>query len=149
MGLLWRLFAPKPLKKARRTVRKAAHPVRTASRAVTPKPVKKLQRAAHPVSLAGLKIEDAAVNAVRGGSQHRHSRHAARRPSGGVPPAAQRNPDEPGRSVTARGNERPVGMRDGAEMALFEAVTIWKSSASRTTRRTCGGWWVRAGLMTG
>jgi HIRAN domain len=120
MGLLWRLFAPKPLKKARRTVRKSVHPVRTASRAVTPKPVKKLQRAAHPVSLAGLKIEDAAVNAVRGGSQHRHSRRAARRPSGGVPPAAQRNPDEPGRSVTARGNERPVGMRDGAEMALFE-----------------------------
>jgi hypothetical protein len=37
MGLLWRLFAPKPLKKARRTVRKAAHPVRTAMRAVTPK----------------------------------------------------------------------------------------------------------------
>ena len=59
MGLLWRLFAPKPLKKARRTVRKTAHPVRTATRAVTPKPVKQLQRAAHPVSLAELKIEDA------------------------------------------------------------------------------------------
>jgi hypothetical protein len=37
MGLLWRLFAPKPLKKARRTVSKAAHPARTATRAVTPK----------------------------------------------------------------------------------------------------------------
>jgi hypothetical protein len=35
MGLLWRLFAPKPLKKARRTVSKASH---TAHRnaAVTP-----------------------------------------------------------------------------------------------------------------
>lgn len=33
MGLLWRLFAPKPLKKARRTVSKAAHPARTAARA--------------------------------------------------------------------------------------------------------------------
>ena len=32
MGLLWRLFAPKPLKKARRTVRKATHPVHTAVR---------------------------------------------------------------------------------------------------------------------
>ena len=30
-----------------------------ATRAVTPKPVKQLQRAAHPVSLAELKIEDA------------------------------------------------------------------------------------------
>lgn len=40
MGLLWRLFAPKPLKKARRTVSKAAHPARTATRAVTPKPVR-------------------------------------------------------------------------------------------------------------
>ena len=28
-------------------------------------------------------------------------------------------PSEPGRSVIARGNERPVGMRDGAEIALF------------------------------
>jgi hypothetical protein len=120
MGLLWRLFAPKPLKKARRTVRKAAHPVRTASRAVTPKPVKQLQRAAHPVSLAGLKIEDAAVNALRGRPQPRQSRHAARRPSGGAPPAAQGNLDEPARSVTARRNERPVWIRDGAEMALFD-----------------------------
>ena len=66
MGLLWRLFAPKPLKKARRTVRKATHPVHTTTRAVTPKPVKQLQRAAHPASLAKLKVEDAAVNAVRG-----------------------------------------------------------------------------------
>jgi hypothetical protein len=57
MGLLWRLFAPKPLKKARRTVRKAAHPVHTAVRAATPKPVKRLERAAHPLSLAELKAE--------------------------------------------------------------------------------------------
>ena len=77
MGLLWRLFAPKPVKKARRTVRKAAHPVRTATRAVTPKPVKQLQRAAHPVSLAVLKIEDAAVNALRGRPRHQQSRHTA------------------------------------------------------------------------
>src|SRR5699024_237775 len=78
MGLLWRLFAPKPVKKARRTVRKAAHPVRTATRAVTPKPVRQLQRAAHPVSLAELKIEDAAVNTLRGRPQHKQSRHIVR-----------------------------------------------------------------------
>jgi hypothetical protein len=71
MGILWRLFAPKPLKKARRTVRKAAHPVRTATRAVTPKPVKQLQRVAHPLDLAELKAEDAVVNAIRGKRRRR------------------------------------------------------------------------------
>lgn len=74
MGLLWRLLAPKPLKQARRAVRKAAHPVHTATRAVTPKPVKQLQRAAHPVRLAELTIEDAAVNALRGKPRQKKSR---------------------------------------------------------------------------
>ena len=71
MGILWRLFAPKPLKKARRKVRKATHPVRTATRAVTPKPVKRIQRAAHPLDLAELKTEDAVVNALRGKRRRR------------------------------------------------------------------------------
>jgi len=119
MGLLWRLFAPKPLKKARRTVRKAAHPVRTAARAVTPKPVKQLQRAAHPISLAELKIEDAAVNALRGRPQRKQSRHSAR-PSADAPPPSRRNPAERGRLVPARGDERPAWMLDGIEMALFD-----------------------------
>ena len=74
MGILWRLFAPKPLKKARRTVRKAAHPVRTATRAVTPTSVKRLQRAAHPLALAELKAEDAVVDAVRGKPARRKGR---------------------------------------------------------------------------
>lgn len=73
MGLLWRLLAPKPLKKARRTVRKATRPVRTATRAITPRPVKKLQRAAHPLDLAELKIEDAAVRALRGKPKQKQS----------------------------------------------------------------------------
>ena len=119
MGLLWRLFAPKPLKKARRTVRKAAHPVRTATRAVTPKPVKRLQRAAHPVSLAELKIEDAAVNALRGRSQHKRSRHTAR-PSTEASPPSKRNLDEQGRLVTARRDERSAWIRDGVEIALLD-----------------------------
>ncbi|MFJ5532440.1 hypothetical protein [Streptomyces sp. NPDC093261] len=68
VGILWRLFAPKPIKKARRTVRKTVHPVRTARRAVTPKPVKKLGQVAHPVGFAKLKVEDAIVDAVRGNS---------------------------------------------------------------------------------
>jgi len=71
MGILWRLFAPKPVKRAGRTVRKAAHPVRTAMRAVTPQPVKQIQRAAHPFDLAELKAEDAAVSAIRGKRRRR------------------------------------------------------------------------------
>src|SRR5580693_1547296 len=77
MGLFWRLFAPKPLKKARRTVRKAANPVHTATRAVTPKPGKQLQRAAHAASMAELKIEDAVVDALRSKHGQKRSRRAA------------------------------------------------------------------------
>jgi hypothetical protein len=65
MGIMWRLLAPKPLKRARRKVRRAAHPVHTAVRAVTLGPVKRLERAAHPFELAELKSEDAIVNAAR------------------------------------------------------------------------------------
>lgn len=83
--MLWRLLAPKPVKKARRTVRKAAHPVHTAARAATPKSVKKLQRAAHPVELAQLKAEDAAVYAVKG---RRGSKRASPKPAGSAAPPA-------------------------------------------------------------
>jgi hypothetical protein len=74
MGLFWRLFAPKPLKKARRTVRRAAHPVHCTVRAATPKPVKRLQRAVHPVELAELKIEDSVVDALKGKPRRRGAR---------------------------------------------------------------------------
>jgi hypothetical protein len=63
---------PKPLRKARRTVRRATHPVDYAVRAATPKPVKRMERMAHPVELAELKAEDAAVDALRG--KHRGNR---------------------------------------------------------------------------
>lgn len=118
MGLLWRLFAPKPSKKARRTVRKAANPVRTATRAVTPKPVKQLQRAAHPVGLTELQIENVAVTKLRGRSQQKRSRHTAW-PSTEASPPSERNLDEQGRLVTARRDERPARIRDGVEIALL------------------------------
>ena len=73
MGLFWRLFAPKPLKKARRTVRRATHPVHYAVRSDTPKPVRRIQRAAHPVELAELKIEDAVVDSLKGKPRRRGS----------------------------------------------------------------------------
>lgn len=74
MGLLWRLFAPKPVKKARRSVRKVAHPVRT----VTPKPIKKARhvtyQATHPWEAAEHGVENQIVHAVRGRpAQHRRS----------------------------------------------------------------------------
>ena len=50
MGFFSRLLVP-------RSVRRAVHPVRTAKRAVTPKVVKRAQRAMHPIDNAvyGLK----------------------------------------------------------------------------------------------
>lgn len=81
MGLLWRLFAPKPLKKARRTVRRATHPVSTLTWAVTPKPVKKVRRTVgtvvHPIEAAEFAVENQVVRAVRGGGRSRASRPKA------------------------------------------------------------------------
>jgi HIRAN domain len=119
MGLLWRLFAPKPLKKASRTVSTAAHPVRTATRAVTPKPVKQLQRAAHPVSLTELKVEDAAVNALRGRPRHKQSRHTAQ-PSMKAPAVSTGNQDERAASARTRGGGMSAVVRDGIEVALLD-----------------------------
>jgi hypothetical protein len=107
MGMLWRLFAPKPLKKARRTVRKASHPVRTA----TPKPVKQLQRAAHPASLAKLKAEDAAVNALRGKQRPRTAQ---------APATPKRNKPGQGKANQTRRDERPAWMVDGMEVTLLD-----------------------------
>jgi hypothetical protein len=83
VGLLWRLFAPKPLKKARRTVRRATHPVGL----ITPKPVKKVRHAistvAHPIEAAEFAVENQIVRAVRGGG--RRSTKAQPTRSDGLP----------------------------------------------------------------
>jgi hypothetical protein len=64
MGLFWRLFAPKSVKRARRSVRRVAHPVRT----LTPKPIKQVRRAAyttaHPVAATTSAVERAAIGAL-------------------------------------------------------------------------------------
>lgn len=114
MGLFWRLLAPKPVKKARRTVRKAAHPVHTATRAVTPKPVKRLQRAAHPLDLAELKAEDAVASALRG--RHKQARRPTPRPSG-APTIGQPANCGPG---TGTCKQRPAWMVDGMQVTLVE-----------------------------
>lgn len=62
MGMLFRMFAPKPLKKARR----AAHPVSL----MTPRPVKRAKMTAvnttHPVGAVKRAGKRAAVKKVRG-----------------------------------------------------------------------------------
>jgi hypothetical protein len=118
MGLLWRMFAPKPLKKARRTVRKATHPVHTATRAITPKPVKQLQRATHPANLAELKIEDAAVNALRGKPRKKPSRRSAQA-SKKTPATSKRNQSGPNPVNAAAGHERSAQVRDGIEAMVL------------------------------
>jgi hypothetical protein len=78
MGLLWRLFAPRGLKRARRKIRRAAHPVRTASWALSPKRVKRARRAAFKVTNPGEALEwavsDQIVRSVRNGKGRRRRR---------------------------------------------------------------------------
>jgi hypothetical protein len=128
MGILWRLLAPKPLKRARRTVRKATHPVHTVTRAVTPKPVKKPQRAAHPLSLAELKAQDAVVNAVRGKRTRRSARKRApsRRPAGRM--AAERPVQIP-QQRTAEQPQRPGQL--AARYARRQAEAPGRAAADR------------------
>lgn len=87
MGLLWRMLAPKPLKKTRRSVRKVAHPVR----AITPKPIKKARRAVntvvHPWEAAEFAVENQIVRAV-----NKSRRQPARKTGTDSPQARFRDP---------------------------------------------------------
>lgn len=60
MGFLSRLLVP-------RSVRRAAHPVRTAKSAITPKPVKQIRRALSPVDAAKYGIERKVATSIRSG----------------------------------------------------------------------------------
>lgn len=62
LGFLSRLLIP-------RSVRRATHPVRTARRAVTPRPVKKVQRAMHPLDSAVYSVERSISTSIRNGSR--------------------------------------------------------------------------------
>jgi hypothetical protein len=80
MGIFWKLLAPKGAKRARRTVRRAAHPVRTASWAVSPEPVKRARRAAYRAANPGdaleCKIENEIIRgpgAAGGGAEKREA----------------------------------------------------------------------------
>lgn len=64
LGLLYELFMPRGLKRARRKVTRALHPVRTAKRAVTPRAV---TAAMHPVAYTKGAVENSIVRSVKGG----------------------------------------------------------------------------------
>jgi hypothetical protein len=78
MGLLWRLVAPKPLKKARRAVRKATNPLSL----ITPRPVKQVRRAVstvvHPIEAVEYGLQSQVVHAVRGGRRKSRVSQATR-----------------------------------------------------------------------
>jgi hypothetical protein len=69
MGFLSRLLVPRP-------VRRAVHPVRTAKRAVTPKAVKRAQRAMHPIDNAVYGLQRSLNTQLRtsgsGSTSYRH-----------------------------------------------------------------------------
>lgn len=98
MGLLWRLFAPKDVKRARRAVHKVSHPVG----AITPRPVKQVRRAAqmvtHPLEVAENAAENSIVHAVRGGGTRRSAGHS-RSPHSASQESQLSNQDEPSEGV--------------------------------------------------
>src|SRR5258708_15387433 len=106
MGLLWRLFAPKGLKRARRKARKVAHPVRTVSWALSPRPVKKARRAAfkvaHPREALEFAAENQIVRAVRGGRRGRTASPVVA-PNGATSAQGPAWARPPGDQVPARG----------------------------------------------
>ncbi|MGH3407312.1 MAG: hypothetical protein ACRDRJ_33145 [Streptosporangiaceae bacterium] len=64
MGFFSRLLVP-------RSVRRAAHPVRTVRRAATPKVVKKASRAMHPLDNAVYGVERSVATSLRSGRKRK------------------------------------------------------------------------------
>jgi hypothetical protein len=93
MGLLYKLFMPKALKRARRKVTKVVHPVRTARRAVTPRAV---SAAMNPVGYTKGAIENKIVRSVKGNGGHKRSgpvvtcQHCGTRAAGVMCPTCRR-----------------------------------------------------------
>lgn len=87
MGFLSRLFVP-------RGVRRAVHPVRTVKRAATPKAVKKVTRAMHPLDNAVYGVERSVATSLRSGRK-RKQRRKGRAPvyRHGTCPVAHRTPE--------------------------------------------------------
>lgn len=87
MGFLSRLLLP-------RSVRRAAHPVRTVKRAATPKIVKKTTRAMHPLGNAVYGVERSVATSLRSGRERKGRRKGcARVYRHGNCPVAHRTPE--------------------------------------------------------
>ena len=85
MGFLSRLLVP-------RSVRRAAHPVRTVTRAATPKVVKTAQRALHPVDNIVYGAERQVITSLRSGRKRRRKGRAPVYRHGSCP-VAHRSPE--------------------------------------------------------
>jgi hypothetical protein len=64
VGFFSRLLVP-------RSVRRAVHPGRAVKRAVTPKPIKKVSRALHPVDNAVYSLQRSAATSIRSGRKRK------------------------------------------------------------------------------
>lgn len=70
MGLFYKLFMPKSIKRVRRKVTRVAHPVRTVRRAATPRAVKV---AMNPVGYTKGAVENKIVRSVKGSGKKKSS----------------------------------------------------------------------------
>jgi len=76
VGLIYKLLVPRPVKRVRRTVTRATHPVRTVRRAATPRAV---SAAAHPIGYTKGAVENQIVRSVK------RRRGQSRRASAAIP----------------------------------------------------------------
>lgn len=134
MGSVSRMLVP-------RGVRRAAHPVRTAKRAVTPKTVKQMQRAVHPLDNAAYDVQRSLNTKPRKPGAARFCKTCGGRLPRGAPggqrycgPACR--PGVTGRRVVAQAERSPLRAPEQATetmhpvtvfilMVMFVAVCVW------------------------
>ena len=90
MGLMYKLLVPRPVKRVRRTVTRATHPVRTVRRAATPRVAK---AATHPIGYTKGAVENQIVRSLKGQPRRNNTRTAA--------PAQARRPAPSGLAAIA------------------------------------------------
>jgi hypothetical protein len=115
MGVLTRLLVP-------RSVRRAAHPVRTARRAVTPKPIKKIKRSVYVATNPLGALEGAAENAVVGALRSKPHRSKKTRTSSSTSRRTQPSRHE-NRTPTERAAQvQKPGRTPSAHPSTFRVV---------------------------
>jgi hypothetical protein len=147
VGVLSRLLVP-------RSVRRAAHPVRTARRAVTPKPIKKIKRSIYVATNPLGALEGAAENAVVGALRSKPRRGSKHRASSGSSSRAKPSKYEtrtsteravhvqkPGRSPSARPSTSRIVFGWitilSALLFMIGALAGWSPLADGTSAMVC------------